>query len=167
MKIFLSYASQDSEAAKSIYFALRDQGHRVFYDRANLPAGDEFHNRIRAAIEASPLFIFLISANAVDAGSYTLTELDIAEKANAKLLPVALGKLAVGQLPAALKAVTFLETDGNLPAAVALAVHRIATDWRRRRLKRIAATVAGIIAVCAALYYAINRQWKNQLVGKD
>ena len=167
MKIFLSYASQDAEAAKSIYFALRDQGHRVFYDRADLPAGDEFHNRIRAAIEASPLFIFLISANAVDAGSYTLTELDIAEKANAKLLPVALGKLAVGQLPAALKAVTFLETDGNLPAAVALAVHRIATDWRRRRLKRIAAAVTGIVVVCAALYYAINRQSKNQLVGKD
>ena len=167
MKIFLSYASQDAEAAKSIYFALRDQGHRVFYDRADLPAGDEFHNRIRAAIEASPLFIFLISANAVDAGSYTLTELDIAEKANVKLLPVALGKLAVGQLPAALKAVTFLETDGNLPAAVALAVHRIATDWRRRRLKRIAAAVAGIVVVCAALYYAINRQSKNQLVGKD
>ncbi len=119
MKIFLSYASQDAEPAKSIYFALRDQGHTVFYDRADLPAGDEFHNRIRAAIEASQLFIFLISANAVDAGSYTLTELDIAEKASVKLLPVALGKLAVEQLPAALKAVTFLETDGNLPATVA------------------------------------------------
>ena len=167
MKIFLSYASQDAESAKSIYFALRDQGHRVFYDRADLPAGDEFHNRIRAAIEGSSLFIFLISADAVDAGSYTLTELDIAEKANVKLLPVALGKLAVGQLPAALKAVTFLETDGNLPAAVALAVHRIATDWRRRRLKRIAATVAGVIAVCAVFYYAMNGQAKNQLVGKD
>lgn len=167
MKIFLSYASQDAEAAKSIYFALRDQGHRVFYDRADLPAGDEFHNRIRAAIEASQLFIFLISANAVDAGSYTLTELDIAEKANVKLLPVALGKLAVGQLPAALKAVTFLETDGNLPAAVALAAHRIATDWRRRRLKRMIATAAAVVAASAALYYGLKGQANNQLVGKD
>ena len=167
MKIFLSYASQDAEPAKAIYLALRDQGHKVFYDRADLPAGDEFHNRIRAAIEASQLFIFLISADAVDAGSYTLTELDIAEKANVKLLPVALGKLAVGQLPAALKAVTFLETDGNLPAAVALAVHRIATDWRRRRLKRIAAAAAVAVAVGAALYYAINGRSKDQLVGKD
>lgn len=167
MKIFLSYASQDAEPAKSIYLALRDQGHTVFFDRADLPAGDEFHNRIRAAIEVSQLFLFLISANAVDAGSYTLTELDIAEKANVKLLPVALGKLAVGQLPAALKAVTFLETDGNLPAAVALAVHRIATDWRRRRLKRIIATAAVVVATCAALYYGLKGQAKNQLVGKD
>src|SRR6185295_19976049 len=108
MKIFLSYASQDREPAKSIYLALRDQGHAVFFDRADLPPGDEFHNRIRAAVERSRLFIFLISANAVDAGSYTLTELDIAEKARVKLLPVALGKLAADQLPAALKAVTFL-----------------------------------------------------------
>jgi len=167
MKIFLSYASQDAEAAKSIYFALRDQSHRVFYDRADLPAGDEFHNRIRAAIEASQLLIFLISANAVDAGSYTLTELDIAEKASVKLLPVALGKLAVEQLPATLKAVTFLETDGNLPATVAAAVYRIAADWRRRRIKRMIATAAVVAAACAALYYGLKGQAKNQLVGKD
>ena len=81
MKIFLSYASQDREASQAIYFALRDQGHKVFFDRTDLPAGEEFHNRIRAAIEQSQIFLFLISANAIDAGSYTLTELDIAEKA--------------------------------------------------------------------------------------
>ena len=82
MKIFLSYASQDREPAHSIYLALRDQGHKVFFDRTDLPAGEEFHNRIRAAIEDSQLFLFLISPNAIDAGSYTLTELDIAAKAS-------------------------------------------------------------------------------------
>ena len=51
MRVFLSYASQDQEAAKSIYLALRDQGHKVFFDRADLPPGEEYHNRIRAAIE--------------------------------------------------------------------------------------------------------------------
>jgi len=170
MKIFLSYASQDREPAKSIYLALRDQGHAVFFDRADLPPGDEFHNRIRAAVESSRLFIFLISANAVDAGSYTLTELDIAEKARVKLLPVALGKLAVDQLPAALKAVTFLATDGDLVATVAAEVHRIARELRGRWIKRIVAVVAVVVAVCAALYYAIDvvpHQPKNQIVGKD
>jgi len=92
MKIFLSYASQDSEPAKSIYLALRDQGHTLFFDRADLPAGEEFHNRIRSAIQSSQLLIFLISPNAIDAGSYTLTELDVAERAKVKLLPVMLGK---------------------------------------------------------------------------
>ena len=166
MKIFLSYASQDREPAQAIYLALRDQGHKVFFDRTDLPAGEEFHNRIRAAIEDSQLFLFLISPNAIDAGSYTLTELDIAEKASVRRLPVALGKLDVGQLPAALKAVTFLESDGNLPAAVAAEVHRIAAVRRRRRLKYVCAAAA-ILAICGALFYAINGQSKNAVVGTD
>ena len=87
MRIFLSYPWQDREQAKSIYLALADQGHRVFFDRADLPAGDEYHNRIRAAIENSHLVIFLISPDAIDAESYTLTEVDIAVKARVKLNP--------------------------------------------------------------------------------
>ena len=113
MKIFLSYASQDIESAKAIYLALRDQGHSVFFDRAELPAGDEYHNRIRAAVEKSRLFLFLISPNAVDAGSYTLTELDIADKAGKKILPVMLEKTPIEALPASIKAITFLQSDGS------------------------------------------------------
>jgi formylglycine-generating enzyme required for sulfatase activity len=70
-------------------------------------------------------------------------------------------------VPAALKAVTFLETDGNLPAAVAVAVHRIATEWRRRRLKRMLAAGAAVVVACAALYYGLKGQANNQLIGQD
>jgi len=167
MKIFLSYASQDREPAHLIYLALRDQGHKVFFDRANLPAGEEFHNRIRAAIESSQLFLLLLSANAVDAGSYTLTELSIADKAKVKLLPVALGKLDVGQLPASLKAVTFLESDGNLPATVAAEVHRIATVLWRRRLKYVCAAAALIALIGGVVFYVTRGQSKSEIVGKD
>src|SRR6185369_7041781 len=89
MKIFLSYASEDREQARAIYLALRDQGHTVFFDRSDLPAGEEFHNRIRKAIEASHLFIFLLTPKAIDAGSYSLTELEIAQKNKIRILPVA------------------------------------------------------------------------------
>jgi formylglycine-generating enzyme required for sulfatase activity len=78
--------------------------------------------------------------------------------------------LAVDQLPAALKAVTFLRTDGSLPAAVAAEVHRIAADWRRRWFKRMAVAALVVVAVVAALYYsrdAIHRQPKQQIAGKD
>jgi len=167
MKIFLSYASQDREPAHLIYLALRDQGHKVFFDRADLPAGEEFHNRIRAAIESSQLFLLLLSANAVDAGSYTLTELSIADKANVKLLPVALGKLDVGQLPASLKAVTFLESDGNLPATVTAEVHRIATVLWRRRLKYVCAAAALIALIGGVVFYVTRGQSKSEIVGKD
>jgi formylglycine-generating enzyme required for sulfatase activity len=72
MRIFLSYASEDREQAKTMYLALRDQGHQVFFDRSDLPAGEEFHNRIRHAIQQSHLFISLLTDNAIDTGSYTL-----------------------------------------------------------------------------------------------
>lgn len=167
MKIFLSYASQDREAAKSIYLALRNQRHTVFFDRADLPAGEEFHNRIRSAVEDSDLFIFLISANAVDAGSYTLTELDIAEKAGVKLLPVALGNVDLERLPALLKAVTFLQTDGNLPAAVAAEVYRIAGERWRKWLKYLAAVLVAAGVIAGGIFYGLRGRDRTERIGKD
>jgi formylglycine-generating enzyme required for sulfatase activity len=167
MRIFLSYASQDREPAENIYLALRDQGHAVFFDRADLPPGDEYHNRIRAAVQKSHLFLFLISANALDDGSYTLTELDIADKSGIKLLPVMLHKVAVEQLPAVIKAITFLETDGSLPGAVAAEVHRIAAEWRWRRLRYAAAATAAIVMISVGLFYGLKARSRTDVIGKD
>src|ERR1051325_1258090 len=103
MKIFLSYASEDREQAKSIYLPLHEQGHRVFFDRSDLPAGGEHQNRIRQAPGGSHLFGMLVSPYAIDDGSYPLAEPDIAERAGARLLPVMRRKPDVESLPAAIK----------------------------------------------------------------
>jgi formylglycine-generating enzyme required for sulfatase activity len=168
MRIFLSYAWQDREHAKSVYLALRDQGHRVFFDRADLPAGDEYHNRIRQAIEDSHLLIFLASPLALDAGSYTLTELDIAEKSGRKLLPVVVvGETDFAKLPPALKAVTVLRTDGNVAASVAAEVHRIASVRKRRWLKQAAAALCLSVLLLGGIFYGVDRRGKAEIVGKD
>jgi formylglycine-generating enzyme required for sulfatase activity len=148
MKIFLSYASQDREIAQSIHRALLEQGHDVFFDREDLPPGEEFHTQIRRAIDGSDLFVFLISESAIDAGSYTLNELDIAEKnlkqASGRLLPVLLKPIPVDQIPIFAKSVTLLQSPGNIPAAVAEAVSRIASKQRRSLLWK---AVGGAVAV--------------------
>jgi formylglycine-generating enzyme required for sulfatase activity len=167
MRIFLSYASQDREQAKAIYLALCDQGHKVFFDRADLPAGEEYHNRIRAAIEKSHLFLILISRNAVDDGSYTLTDLSIAEKYRIRLLPVMLKTPDVERLPASISSVTYLETDGNVAGAVAAEVHRITRDRRHQRLKYFVAAAATIAVICAVAFYAMRNRSQAELVGKD
>jgi formylglycine-generating enzyme required for sulfatase activity len=167
MRIFLSYASQDREPAKSIYLALRDQGHKVFFDRADLPAGEEYHNRIREAAQNSHLFIFLLSPNGVDAGSYTLEELSIAEKASSKLLPVVLRETPIEQIPASLRAVTFHQPAGNLAAGVAAEVHRIAADLMWKRIRRIAVALTIIAVACAALFYANKVGRKPEFLAKD
>ncbi|MGH7853772.1 MAG: toll/interleukin-1 receptor domain-containing protein [Candidatus Binatia bacterium] len=167
MRIFLSYAWQDREQAKSIYLALRDQGHRVFFDRADLPPGDEYHNRIREAIQGSRLFIFLVSPQAFDAESYTLTELAIAEKSSVKLFPVLLGEIDIAKLPTSLKAVTVHRPGGNLAASVAAEVHRIAAIFKRRWIKRAAVALGLLVLVIGGIFYGIERRGKGEFAGKD
>ncbi|MGH8666160.1 MAG: toll/interleukin-1 receptor domain-containing protein, partial [Burkholderiales bacterium] len=92
MKVFLSYASQDRALAAAINRTLSHQDHDVFFDREDLPPGEEFHNRIRQGIEQCDLFVFLVSEHALDPASYTLSELEIAQKVikrpHGRLLPV-------------------------------------------------------------------------------
>ena len=158
MKIFLSYASQDREIANSINRALLEQGHDVFFDREDLPPGEEFHIRIRRAIESADLFVFLISKYAIDAGSYTLNELDIAEKklkqASGRLLPVLLQPIPLDQIPAFAKSVTLLQSPGNIPAAVAEAVNRIAVKRRRVLLWKTTGGALTIALIGAGIWFA-------------
>ena len=157
MRIFLSYASQDRPSAEAINRALLEQGHDVFFDREDLPPGEEFHARIRRAIEKADLFVFLVSEDAIDSGSYTLNELEIAEKslkrASGRLLPVLLQPTAIERLPALVKSVTVLDSPGNVPAAVADAVHRIALDRRRSLLWRVGGGIAAAVLVAAIVWF--------------
>lgn len=156
MRIFLSYASQDRPSAEAINRVLLEQGHDVFFDREDLPPGEEFHSRIRRAIEKAHLFVFLVSEDAIDSGSYTLTELDIADKslrqASGRLLPVLLRPTAVERLPALVKSVTVLDSPGNVPAAVADAVHRIALGRRRAIQWKVGWGIAAAVLVAAVVW---------------
>ncbi len=171
MRIFLSYASQDREAARAIELGLREQGHDVFFDRDDLPAGQEFHNRIRAALEESDLVVFLVSPDSVDAGSYTLTELEIAEKswtqASGKLLPVVLRPTPRDTMPSILRSVTFLHTDGNVAASVAAAVHRLDRSRKRRLFVRAGTVAALLLVVAVAGFRTIAREPAAEITGED
>ena len=171
MRIFLSYASQDREAARAIELGLREQGHDVFFDRDDLPAGQEFHNRIRTAVEESDLVVFLVSPDSVDAGSYTLTELEIAEKswthASGKLLPVLLRPTPRDTMPSILRSVTVLHTDGNVAGSVAAAVHRLDRSRQRRLFVRAGTVAALLFVVAVAGFRIIAREPAAEITGED
>jgi len=61
--VFLSYASQDSDAANSICDALRAAGIEVWYDQRELRGGDAWDRKIRREIRECALFLPIISAN--------------------------------------------------------------------------------------------------------
>ena len=61
--VFLSYASEDGEAAERIADALRTAGIEVWFDRNALRGGDEWDRKIRREIKDCALFVPIISAN--------------------------------------------------------------------------------------------------------
>jgi TolB-like protein/Flp pilus assembly protein TadD len=61
--VFLSYASQDAEAAQKICEALRAAGIEVWFDQSELRGGDAWDRKIRDQIRHCSLFIPVISAH--------------------------------------------------------------------------------------------------------
>src|SRR3954469_5836526 len=61
--VFLSYASQDAEAARRICEALRAAGVEVWFDQSELRGGDAWDGTIRKQIKECALFVPIISAN--------------------------------------------------------------------------------------------------------
>ncbi len=61
--VFLSYASQDAEAAKRIADALRAAGVEVWFDQNELVGGDAWDQKIRKQIAECALFVPVISAH--------------------------------------------------------------------------------------------------------
>jgi TolB-like protein/Flp pilus assembly protein TadD len=59
--VFLSYASQDAEAAKRICEALRAAGIEVWFDQSELRGGDAWDRSIRQQIHDCALFVPIIS----------------------------------------------------------------------------------------------------------
>jgi TolB-like protein/Tfp pilus assembly protein PilF len=59
--VFLSYASQDAEAAKRICEGLRAAGIEVWFDQSELRGGDAWDSSIRRQIKTCALFIPVIS----------------------------------------------------------------------------------------------------------
>src|SRR5471032_444924 len=61
--VFLSYASQDAEAARRICEALRATGIEVWFDQSELRGGDSWDQSIRKQIKNCALFLAVISAH--------------------------------------------------------------------------------------------------------
>jgi hypothetical protein len=162
MKIFLSYASENRQQAEEIQLALAGAGHEVFFDRQSLPAGGDYHARIKTSVDEADLFVFLISPDSVDAGGYTLTEMGYArsrwQHPRGHVLPVLLQPTDFKTIPAYLKSVTVLEPTGNIAAEVVAAVARAEGGAQGGGLRKYALIGAGAVALLAgAIFMVLQR----------
>jgi hypothetical protein len=155
MKIFLSYASERRAVADAIAVGLAQDGHEVFYDRDDLPAGDQYHGRIRDEVASADLFIFLVSPESVRQPSYALTEMGYARQRwpdpAGHVLPVEVATTPLDTVPPYLTANTLLQAKGNLVAEVLARVAEMDRRGGRRRNRRILAGAAIVALVVAAV----------------
>ena len=130
MRVFISYASEQRDLAERLALGLRSIGNKPFYDRDALAAGESFDNEIRRAVQRAHLFVFLISRESLQEGSYPMTELALARQRwphpAGKVLPVLVEEVPVQALPPYLRSVSVLEPEGDLVADVMDAVQRLA-----------------------------------------
>jgi hypothetical protein len=163
LQIFISFASEQREAAELIAVAVRERGYKVFFSRDTLPAAESFDVRIGQAVKSSDLFVFLLSPESVTKGKYTLTELSFAreqwDSPDGHVLPVMVAPTEIGKIPVYLRSVSILEPEGNLAADTAAQVDKILKKRGRNDVLHFA--LAG--AVSGALSYVVMLYWPNAL----
>jgi TolB-like protein/Tfp pilus assembly protein PilF len=134
--VFLSYASQDAEAAKRIAEALRAAGVEVWFDQNELVGGDAWDAKIRKQIGDCALFLPVISANtqARREGYFRLEWKLAAQRTHmmsddtAFLLPVVIDDTrdAEARVPPEFKNVQWTRLrDGEAPASFCTRVRRL------------------------------------------
>ncbi len=72
--VFISYASEDVDAALKLYIDLKAAGARPWIDRKDLKAGQRWPRAIEEAISHSRYFIALLSSRSIDKRGYVQKE---------------------------------------------------------------------------------------------
>jgi tetratricopeptide (TPR) repeat protein len=173
VKIFLSYPSGQRNLAERLALALEAEGHEVFIDRADLKAGESFHQPLREAILDADAMVFLVTPQAVAAGSYALAELNIARqrwrRPSGNVLPVMVVATPISALPSYLSAVTVLQPQGEAVAEIVAAVARMKPPSRPRRgwVGAVAALVLVALATAGGLLLRHEQQSAAQQARRD
>ena len=135
--VFVSYASQDAEAAQKICDALRAAGIQVFLDQRELRGGDAWDQKIRREIHDCALFIPVISANTASRHEgYFRLEWDLADqrshmiaRSRVFVVPVCLDATTqlAADVPESFQRVQWTRLPGGItPAAFVERVRRLA-----------------------------------------
>jgi TolB-like protein/tetratricopeptide (TPR) repeat protein len=149
--VFLSYASQDADAAKRICEALRQGGIEVWLDQSELRGGDAWDQQIRQQIRDCALFIAIISSNTASRHEgYFRLEWDLADQRTHKIarnrpfiVPVCLDATpnAGADVPESFQRVQWTRLPGGeTPAAFVERVSRLLSPDEHSPIARAAPT---------------------------
>jgi TolB-like protein/Flp pilus assembly protein TadD len=190
--VFLSYASQDAEAAQKICEALRAAGIEVFLDQSELRGGDAWDQKIRHEIHDCALFIPMVSQHTQERlEGYFRHEWNLAierthHMAQQKpfLVPVVVDGTRDQEalVPDAFRAVQWTRLPGGdtLPAFVERIKHLLSPELSRlsavsgaapairepvrasRRSKLVLLAIVAVVAFAALAYLFADKFWSSK-----
>ena len=163
--LFLSYASQDVQAAQKICEALRAAGIEVWFDQSELRGGDAWDHKIRGQIHDCALFVPVISANtAARHEGYFRLEWDLADQRThmiarnrAFIVPVCVDATSEtgADMPESFRRVQWTRlTGGDTPPAF---VERI-----KRLLSPELSALSAVPDATAAIREPIRPSWRSK-----
>ena len=187
--VFLSYASQDADAARQICGALRAAGIEVWFDQSELRGGDAWDQRIRREIHDCALFIPIISPNTTSRREgYFRLEWDLADQRShrmardqAFIVPICLDATpgAGTDVPESFHRVHWTRLPGGeTPPEFVAGIKRLlspdppttarlpagaeplpATTGRSTPLKRALPVAVAVLVLAALAYLLIDKPW--------
>ena len=97
--VFLSYSRRDEAVVDSLAAHVEQAGFATWVDRKGIAGGEQWRKEIVAAIQSASLMALFLSTNSTRSDNVR-KEIDLAEQARVRILPVAIMPI---QIPAALQ----------------------------------------------------------------
>ena len=98
--VFISYASRDRVLAERIENELEENGVSAFNPLTERPRGKRFSAAIKKALRGSDVVIAVIGSPQAVASSWVNYELGMAEAMGKRIIPLAVDRYSVNELPA-------------------------------------------------------------------
>ncbi len=132
--VFISYSRRDSEFVRRLADSVSGRGKELWLDTEGIADGEVFPQAIRSAIEQSDAFLFVISPAAVSS-SYCEQEVEYARELQKRIVPVLREPVPDPQLPAEIRArswIPFTEND-EFDASLERLVEALDRDLERAK----------------------------------
>jgi WD40 repeat protein len=117
--VFISYARKDEQFVRALADELIRHGKDVWVDWEDIPATADWWNKVRAGIEESPLFLFVLSPPSLRS-KVCRNEIDHASGLNKRIVPILLNEVDQREVPPAIGAPNWVDfrQNGELAALV-------------------------------------------------
>lgn len=132
--VFISYSRRDIEFVRKLQAGLAAHERTSWVDWEGIPPSAKWMDTLRAAIESSQAFVFVISPHSV-ASEVCRAELDHAESANKRIVPVVAERVDPSEVPRAAteRNWLFFDAGADFDESLAELIHTLDTDpdWLR------------------------------------